>query len=131
MPDPRLDWNTAEVSGAKLKVALDGETPPAWRNTFERTIELLGSGDWDRVKLKKHSVQVNGVTHGSEEKLRHYLESIVLQANTACAAGGDGGRGEGEDEQGAAESSESTADAEMAERFRSFASTPPPKASPP
>jgi hypothetical protein len=126
MADPRLDWNTAEVSDSTLKVALDGETPRGWRETFERTVELLGSGDWERVKLKKRRVEVSGVTPGSEEKLRHHLEGIVQEANAAHPT--DAAADDGEDDKDAADDSEDerpAPDAEMTERFRSFAQSPP------
>lgn len=132
MAEPKLDWSTAEVSDARLRVSLDGETPREWQATFERTAALLGCGDWDEVKLKKQSVQVSGVTAGSEDKLRHYLESIVQEANAAHAPDDDeGSQSQSDTERGdadaAADSTDESApspDSEMTERFRSFSTSP-------
>jgi hypothetical protein len=124
MSEPKLDWSTAEVSDSTLKVALNGEPPSDWRGTFERTVELLGAGDWGQIKLKKHAVHVGGVTEGSEEKLRHHLESVIQEANAAHPTEDvdDEADESGEDDKDETR----TADAAMAERFRSFAQSPPP-----
>jgi hypothetical protein len=87
MVTPQLDWSSAEVHDAKLSVRLDGEPPRGWRDTFERTAALLGANDWESVTLKRRRVEVTGLTQGGEEKLRHYLESIVQEANAAHAPG--------------------------------------------
>jgi hypothetical protein len=123
MAEPQVDWSTAEVHDSKLSVSLAGEPPRGWRETFERTAALLGANDWSSVKLKKRGIEVTGLTLGSEEKLRHYLESVVQEANAAHAPeeddqGDDDERSGDHDEEGAA-----SPDAEMTERFRSFAGT--------
>lgn len=73
------------------------------------------------MRVKKQTVRVSEVVPGSEEKLRHHLESVVEQAN-ADHAGPESG---GDAEDGADERSEQPdadgPDAQMAERFRSFA----------
>src|SRR5947209_13284542 len=78
---PQLDWSQAEVKDGRLSVSLAGDPPPGWKETFEKTAALLGSGEWDVVRLKKQTVRVEGVSAGSEDKLRHFLESVVQQAN--------------------------------------------------
>ena len=70
------------------------------------------------MALKKHRVRVSDVDPGTEEKLRHFLESVVLQANAS--------RGPDENDSGDrsdAERADSDDDlrVEMTERFRSFA----------
>jgi hypothetical protein len=80
MSDPQLEWDQAEVRDGKLRLPVSGTRPRGWSESFERTVRLLG-GDWKKVKLKKRRVQVDGVQPGSEEKLRHFLESAVQQAN--------------------------------------------------
>ena len=129
MSEPRLDWNTAEVDDSKLKVSIDGEPPRGWSDTFERTARLLAGGDWGEVKLKKGSVQVTGVTPGNEDKLRHYLESVVHEANATHASDEDDGdseseRSEAEASRDSDDESPPSPDAEMTERFRSFAQAP-------
>jgi hypothetical protein len=105
-----LEWASAEVKDAKLTVELTGESPKGWKQSFERTVTLLGDGDWGAIELSKGTVKVSGVTPGSEDKLRHHLEAIVAQANAAHE----------EDSEGDDDEREGT-DAEMADRFRAFA----------
>jgi hypothetical protein len=107
-----LEWASAEVKDAKLTVELTGESPEGWKESFERTVTLLGDGDWGEVALKKGKVQVSDVAPGSEEKLRHHLEAIVAQANAAHEEDEDE-RSDGEEPEGP--------DAEMTERFKAFA----------
>jgi hypothetical protein len=120
MSEPLLDWNTADVRSRRLSVSLAGDVPSGWRGTFEKTIRLLDTADWEEIKLKKAGVRVKGVTPGSEERLRHLLESAVQEANVTHSASEDE---EGEDEADADDAG-SSEDAEMTERFRSFASSP-------
>ncbi len=120
MPPASLNWATADVKNAKLTVELEGEIPPGWRQSFETTARLLGSSSgWGDVSVGKkgNTVSVSDVIEGSEEKLRHYLESVVEQANSSHPS-------EEPEVQEADEESDDRgddgADAQMAERFRSF-----------
>ena len=122
---PRLDWGQAEVKDGKLTVSVAGEPPDGWKDTLEKTAALLSSGDWDTVRMKKQTVTVEGVRPGNEDKLRHFLESVVQQANaTHEPEAEDQGS---EDEDGGAKTEEPDGagkeDSEMTERFRSFASS--------
>jgi hypothetical protein len=122
MSSAKLNWTTATVENSKLEVGLEGDIPSGWKESFETTARLLGRGDWGEVRVKKQTVRVDDVTPGTEEKLRHFLESVIVQANADHAppksesepesesAGDDG---EADDEEGP--------DAEMTHRFRSFA----------
>jgi hypothetical protein len=112
MSSVKLGWASAEVENSTLTVALEGDVPKGWKDSFERTVKLLGDGDWGPVELNKDRVQVSDVPRGSEEKLRHHLESIVDQANAAHEEdeGRDGDEAEREGP-----------DAEMTQRFREFA----------
>jgi hypothetical protein len=105
-----LKWASAEVKDAKLTVDLAGEPPKGWKQSFERTVTLLGDGEWGEVALKKGAVQVSDVTPGSEDKLRHHLEAIVAQANAAVQE--DESDEDGDEPEGP--------DAEMTDRFRAF-----------
>src|SRR5438270_1483486 len=108
MSSVRLGWGSAEVKDARLTVSLDGDPPKGWKESFETTVRMLGDGEWGEVKLKNAAVQVSDVTPGSEDKLRHHLESIVTQANAAhearereaqaAQAAGGHGDGGGDDE---------------------------------
>ncbi|HWF34872.1 MAG TPA: hypothetical protein VG295_05860 [Solirubrobacteraceae bacterium] len=116
MADPALNWATAEVKGGKLTVDLEGKIASGWKDSFETTVRLLPGGDWGKVQLKKHTVRVSHVTPGSEEKLRHHLESLVDQANAAVRPP------EPEPEPEAHEDKEDDPpDARMTESFRAFA----------
>jgi recombination DNA repair RAD52 pathway protein len=123
MPEAKLNWSTAKVDDRQLSVDLEGEVSKEWKRSFKTTLRLLGSGDWGEVTLKKHSVRVGEVEPGSEEKLRHYLESVVAQANASQAPD------EADDEHTEDEAGEDAdeardrddPDAKMTEQFRSFA----------
>jgi hypothetical protein len=119
----QLDWNQAEVRDGKLSVSVAGDPPPGWKDTFEKIAALLGSGGWDAVRLKKQNVTVDGVRPGSEDKLRHFLESVVQQANaTHEPEDDDSDEGaEESEEQHEEQAKDGSEDAEMTERFRSFA----------
>jgi hypothetical protein len=113
MSSVELKWASAEVKDAKLTVELEGDPPKGWKDSFERTVKLLGDGDWGAVALKKGTVQVSDVTPGTEDKLRHHLEGIVAQANAAHGERESDKDGNGEKREGP--------DAEMTDRFRAFA----------
>jgi hypothetical protein len=126
METPRLDWNSAEVRDGKLTVTVTGERPKGWKGTFERTVKLLGGGDWESVKLKSGKVMVISVQAGSEERLRHFLEGVVQQANATHqpddtddhdGAGDDGDS----DESGEETDDHDDPDGRMTDRFRDFA----------
>jgi hypothetical protein len=115
MPQVKLSWSAAEVKDARLTVALEGEVPKGWKQSFERTVTLLGDGDWGQVALKKRTVQVGDVTPGTEDRLRHHLEAIVAQANATL-------KEDDEDDDGGSDDAEPEGpDAEMTGRFRAFA----------
>jgi hypothetical protein len=121
VPPASLNWATADVKNAKLTVELEGEIPPDWRESFETTARLLGSsGGWGDVSVGKKgkTLSVSDVTEGSEEKLRHYLESVVAQANTAHPPEEPEVQ---ETEEDTDDRGDDGPDAQMAERFRSFA----------
>jgi hypothetical protein len=117
-----IDWSSARVEDAKLTVALDGELPSGWKQSFKTTVRLLGDHEWGKVRCKHGEIRVAVVVPDGEEKLRHFLESVVTQANAAVApeedherdpqAGTDDGRDDSPDDD---------PDAQMTERFRAFA----------
>ncbi len=115
----RLNWAAAEVVDGKLAVDLVGEVPSGWKRSFEETVRLLGGGDWGEIRCKKRTLRVKSVLPGDEEKLRHFLESAVEQANAMHlpddAPHPDAGQVPEDSEQ------EDGPDALMTSRFRSFA----------
>jgi hypothetical protein len=118
----KLDWSSAEVHDGKLTVPIDGDLPSGWKNSFETVAHLLNRGGWSAVKLKKGRVRVEGLSRGDEEKVRHFLESVVLQANTDHRPHEDPDEAEHDDRDDDDERiGDSSVDDEMAEQFRSFA----------
>jgi hypothetical protein len=118
-----LDWSSAEVHDGKLVVALDSKPPKEWKEAFARATRLLNRGTWDEVTLKKGRVSLASIVPGEEDRARHFLESVVLEANSAIEptdqeddrTGEDADRAEQQDEH------EDPQDREMTERLRSFA----------
>jgi hypothetical protein len=139
MSDVKLNWESAEVKDATLSVQLEGDVSEEWQANFQTTAKLLG-GQWGEVELDDDSVKVGDLGGGDEEKVRHYLESVVTQANASIdSAESDDDdsededsddEGESKDEDEKAEGSEDDdgqrdrkdPDSEMTERFRSFGS---------
>jgi hypothetical protein len=123
METPRLDWNRAQVRDGTLTVELSGERPKGWKGTFERTVKLLGGGDWKAVKLKSGKVRVTGIQDGSEESLRHFLEGVVQQANATHQPDhqDDDDAGKDGDETESDTPDRDDPDARMTDRFRNFA----------
>lgn len=113
MEAPSVDWSTAQVSGGKLTVRVNGDRPRGWKQRFERTARLLGDGDWEGVRLKKGEIRVKGVVPGAEDKLRHHLESIIVEANTLAP--------EPNAPSEPPPAAEDDDDARMTKKFRSFA----------
>jgi hypothetical protein len=116
MPDdddqqPALDWGSASVDDATLTVPVAGEIPTGWTKRVKRVVERLerpGSG-WGAVKVTRKQLRVDAVASGSEDDLHHFLESVVLQANT------DLQEDEGSDD------ARSEEDQAMTDAFRAFA----------
>jgi rhodanese-related sulfurtransferase len=108
-----LDWAAAEVHDHELSVPLSGEPAKGFKQAFRHTVRLLGAhAEWGEVEIHRGAVQVADVRSGSEETLRHHLESIVTQVNATL-------RQDAEETAGA--QAPQGPDAEMTERFRSFA----------
>ena len=116
-----LDWSSAEVHDGTLEVGLTGEVPKGWKQRFEGTVAALPGGHWGKISLKKNRVRVHDVAEGGEDRLRHFLESVVLQANAADEPDQPEADGEARDGK---EDETDPLDIEMTERFRSFAAEP-------
>ena len=123
MSDVTLNWSTAKVEDSKLTVDLDGELPSGWKDSFDAVARLLASSaEWGEVSLKgKKSVRVADVSEGSEERLRHFLESVVAQANADHTPDDSDEDAEDEEDEGGDDDRDAAGpDDEMSERFRSF-----------
>jgi hypothetical protein len=117
MSDVKLNWSSAQVTNGKLTVELAGNRPRGWKKSFEQTVRLLGAGgNWDEVRVKKGQVHLSRLAPGDEEKARHFLDSVVTQANAAHRPSEPDS--DAPDRQ---PSDESGPDAEMTKRFRAFA----------
>lgn len=116
MGEIKLLWSEAQVEQGELKVPLEGEPGDGWRGHFERTVRLLGGGDWGEVRLGDGAVSVGGVAAGEEAKVHHFLQAVAEQAASAEAADeGEGSETRAEDPERA-----EGPDREMTERFRAF-----------
>jgi hypothetical protein len=117
MSDVKLNWSSATVTDGELTVELAGDRPRGWKKSFEKTVRLLGAGgNWGEVRVKKGQVHLSRLTAGDEEKVRHFLDSVVTQANAnhrPSEPDSDAGDRQPADEHGP--------DAEMTKRFRAFA----------
>lgn len=117
-----LDWSTAEVKKSRLTVALEGDIPSGWDRSFETVAKLLGDGDWGEISVKEGIVQVSDVEPGSEDKLRHHLESILAQANANHEPESDERDDASQsDSDSGDEDDHDDSDAGMTGRFQSFA----------
>jgi hypothetical protein len=119
----KLDWSLAEVHDGTVTVALEGKPNKEWKQTFERTTRLLNRGRWGEVTLKKNSVLIKPITPGDEDRARHFLEGVVLEANSAVQPSDEPKDAPSDDANGAEEQEASGApeDQEMTKRLRSFA----------
>ncbi len=119
----KLDWSSADVHDGKLVIGLKGKPQKGWKDVFERTTRLLNHGTWEEVTLKKGTVMVQPITPGEEDRVRHFLESVVLEANSYIETKEEDNAERSEEIDGAKEKEahEAPEDQEMTERLRSFA----------
>jgi hypothetical protein len=118
-PEPRhIDWASAQIEDGTLTVELTGKVSKAWKARFENVQALLDTQHttWGEVHLNKSAVKVAGVQQGAEPELRHFLESVVLQANSDTQA--DTPEDDAETDYA---SEESDVDERMTATFRAFA----------
>src|SRR6476659_10749848 len=121
-PAPRhIGWTTARVKRGALRFDLVGPSSKEWRKRFQAVLTLLGSAhrEWGRVRLVKSRIEVDEPCRGTEPELGHFLESAVFQANAGTGRNGGEQRDQAEPTDDRAESAER----EMTERFRSFATS--------
>jgi hypothetical protein len=118
----KLDWSSAEVSDGKLTVGFSAKPPKKWRDSFDRTMALLGHGNWKTaLNSRKASVEIASVQLGDEERVRRLLEGAVLEANVTLV-GEDALFNDGYVDDDV--ETEPSADEEITARFRAFAHSP-------
>lgn len=118
-PEPRhIDWASAQIEDGTLAVELIGKGSKAWKARFENVLALLDTPHttWGEVRLHKSTVKVAGVQQGGEPELRHFLESVVLQANSDTQPEAPEDDAEGDDAGG-----EPDVDEQMTATFKMFA----------
>ena len=118
-PDPRhIDWASAQIEDGTLTVELTGKGSKAWKARFENVLALLDTPHttWGETRLNKSTVKVAGVQQGGEPELRHFLESVVLQANSDTQPETPEDDVEGDDAGG-----EPDVDEQMTATFKTFA----------
>ena len=113
----QINWRTAEIHEGSLTVELAGELPKGWVKHLKGVLALLeqNAGQWDEIKLSKKRITVSDVREGSEDELRHLLESACLQSNADLQLDGPEPSSEPEAD------SQAEADQRMTESFRGFA----------
>lgn len=79
----KLDWSSAEVHDGKLVVSLEGKPEKDWKDAFKRTARLLGRGTGAEVRLTRGAVSLQPIKPGEEDRVHHFLESVLLQANSS------------------------------------------------
>lgn len=82
----QIDWGSARVRDGRLSVKLSGSSSSDWKRHFESVLALLGArnGEWGDVHLTDKHIKVADLRPGTETEVRHFLESIVVQANSDC-----------------------------------------------
>jgi hypothetical protein len=127
-PHPDSTGPPAAVHNETLTGDLEGDRPSGWKRSFEAVAARLNRGEWDHVGVKKDEVRVDGVTPGSEEKIRHFLESVIQQTNVDHGAldeaSPDSVDCDGAEEPDGAGQGKDSPDAQMTAHFRQFADAP-------
>jgi hypothetical protein len=109
-----IDWASSDVSDGQLTVAFTEKPSKDWTERLQAVIERLaprGSG-WGDIKIGKKKLRIDAVQPGSEDDLRHFLDSAILQANASSD--------EDEDEDTPADA-RSERDQALTDAFRAFA----------
>jgi len=120
-PEQRnIEWGTADVEDATLSLQLSGASSKAWKQRFDSVLTLLDArhSRWGEVHLNKKGIRVVEVQPGTESELRHFLETVVLQANSELPEP----EGPGQDAEGGTRVDEAAqTDRQMTAAFRAFA----------
>jgi len=106
-----IDWSTAEVRDGELRVAFADPASSRQRKRMTALAERLQrpGEPWSAIAVKRSRLVVSGVADGAEADVRHFLESLLLEANAA----------EGDEERDAGEHVDER-DRRMTEAFQAF-----------
>ncbi len=76
-----IDWAGARVAGGSLSVEVAPAPDRRWKQRFKRIVAMLdrAGGDWGEIELHGSTITVRDVHEGGEERLRHLLESVVVE----------------------------------------------------
>jgi hypothetical protein len=80
-----IDWSTAQVRERELTVAFDEPISALERRRMAalvRRLERPGE-PWATIAAKKDRLIVSEIADGAEDDVRHFLESLVLEASAA------------------------------------------------
>jgi len=107
-----IDWSTAEVRDGELRVAFEQPATGPQRKRMTALVERLQrpGEPWGEIAVKRGRLVVSDVGDGAEDDVRHFLESLVLEAN-AAEDDGESAQAEQVDER----------DRRMTEAFQAFA----------
>jgi hypothetical protein len=117
----QLNWSTAEVSNGELRVGFSDKAPKKWREAFARTATLLSRETWELDEIKPDHVRISPIRPGEEERVKHFLESAVLEANTTLVGEEELFAAEDADEAEENDAAGPSPDEEMTARFKAFA----------
>jgi hypothetical protein len=111
--EPLIDWGAADIDEGVLSVTLKGDIPKGWSRRFSSLVSLLeqGSSGWGEIAIHKSTITVADIQQGSEDDLRHLLESVVMQANADF-----------EQPESSAPDTHTDTEHAIVDRFRSFSS---------
>src|SRR5579872_1371415 len=85
-----IDWGGARVHDSTLTVALSEAPSKDWKRRFRGVLAMLdrSPGEWEAIELRHGRIRVANVREGAEDKLRHLLESAIVEVNGDLSAGG-------------------------------------------
>jgi hypothetical protein len=84
-----IDWSTAEVRDGDLTVMFSEPTTAPLRERMKALVNRLQrpGEPWQGIKVKKDRLIVGGIADSGEDDVRHFVESLVQEANAAEADG--------------------------------------------
>jgi hypothetical protein len=84
-----VDWRTAAVRERELSVAFEEPISAPERKHVKALVDRLErpGEPWGTITVKKDRLIVSKIAPGAEDDLRHFLESLLLEANAAADEG--------------------------------------------
>lgn len=80
-----IDWRTAQVRERELSVALEEPVSAPERKRMTALVDRLQrpGEPWSTITVKKGRLIVSEIADDAEDDVRHFLESLLLEANAA------------------------------------------------